>query len=328
MMSDKDFVNAIWDKYNKYDRKSLKKDTFLKKFKYRNMHFNRRWRLVCSSVMILAVMTGVGYAGITSYKNKFIQRSTTTDFYKNRGYDYNQDMICSNGIYYKKIYNYNEYLEAKKRWDNLVDMQESDFEDSFVMILAGENYSTVSLYVSNIYVENETMCIEMRKKDKWNIEDTTISVNVSKDLDRKMVEIKKVSNSVDTAGKYKDLNEITKEYSVDEALKDNCFVIKGNKILSNNKKELDDFINDCNEKTHSVIRMYIRSNNSLSVMDMEYKDGKINSVSKYFNYTNNEEEMYYRTGNKIVKYKDEDNYTNYLLYDEAGKNMYIAIIEF
>lgn len=321
-MTDQEFINGIWKKYDNYLKENAKnKDNFFIKYKYKKIKFRRKLRMALNCILSLISMAGIVYAGLITHE--FIQKSTKTDFEKNRGYDYNQNMIYDNSMYYKKIYTYEEYLEAQKIWNNLVDMQERDFENSFVIILAGENYNTTGLYISNIYVKNEELCIELRKKDYWDINETVISVEVSRDLDREEVNIINLPNQVNTEGKYIDIELLTEEYSIEEAIEDNCVVIKDNKIISPDKNRLNEFIDNCNNKIEDLIRIYKQESKKLLIYDIEYKDNRINMVSRSFKSKN--DRILYRTGNKIMSRKD-DFFIYYSLLDEMGNGALICIL--
>ena len=74
-------------------------------------------------------------------------------------------MQCSNGIYYTKIYNYADYIKAKEIYSGLLEMEQQDFENNFLLILAGENYDTTNLYISNISTDEQKMYIDLKRKN-------------------------------------------------------------------------------------------------------------------------------------------------------------------
>lgn len=320
-MTNQEFIDGVWEKYDNYIH-TKEKDKFFVKNLYRSINLKRNLRIISNIILALISTAGIVYAGTVTYE--FIQKSTKTDFKKNIGYDYNQNMIYNNSMYYKKIYTYEEYLDAQKIWNNLVDMQEKDFENSFVIILAGENYDTTSLYVSNIYEKNQELCIELRKKDTWNIDDTVISIKIPKELDREKINIINLPNEVNTGGKYININLLKEEYTIEEAIKDNCFVVKVNEIVSNNKKQLDDFVNNCNNKIEDLIRIYIQEIDGVSIYDIEYKNDKINMVNRSMK--SNNDRILYHTGNKIVVRKI-NSAIEYSLYDEIGNQTLFCRLE-
>lgn len=320
-MTNQEFIDGVWEKYDNYIH-TEKKDKFFVKNLYASITLKRNLKVISNIILALVSTAGIVYAGTVAYE--FTQKSTKTDFQKNRGYDYNQNMIYNNSMYYKKIYTYEEYLDAQKTWDNLVDMQEEDFKNSFVVILAGENYDTTSLYVSNIYEKNQKLCIELKKKDTWSIEDTVISVKIPKELDREEIDIINLPNEVNALGKYLNINSITEEYTIEDAINDKCFVVKENKIISPDKKQLDNFVNNCNNKVEDLIRIYIEEIDRVLIYDIEYKNDRINMISKSMK--SNDDSIFYHTGNKIIIRKI-DSAIEYSLYDELGNQHLFCHLE-
>lgn len=329
MLDEKDFINGVWNKYENYSHTRKKKDNFFSKKNYKNTEYLLTIKSFVTFILSIITATGIVYAGITTYN--FIQKSTSTDFNKNQGYDYNQNMISNNGMYYKKINSYEEYEEAKKIWDNLVDMNQGDFKDYFMVILAGENYNTTGLYISNLYIENQKLCIELKKKDVWNENDTVISTKISKELDREQIEIKNLPNEVNTTNKYRDIDDITCDYSIEEAIADNCFVINDkNQVVSNNETRLNEFVENCNNKINDLIRICIYESNRTIICDIEYLHNKINMVEKVIESNNVNTNYYTGIGITYKKRKSLDGrgYSyDYNLYNEMGKNTIICIIK-
>ena len=60
-------------------------------------------------------------------------------------------------------------------------MTEDDFENYFVVVLAGENYDTTGLYISDITANEKNLYIDLRKKDNWD-GNTVISSKIEKDF--------------------------------------------------------------------------------------------------------------------------------------------------
>lgn len=324
MTSDEVFVNGVWKKYDNY-RNSKVKEQFFEKHQYKNSEVKRYLSTAASFILGFIVTTGVVYASVVMYD--FIQKDTKTDFTKDGAQEYYyENMLYSDGIYYKRIYNYNEYLDAKNIWDNLVEMNESDFQESFTLIIAGHNYETTSLYISDIYVKNNTTHVELKRKDKWSPNTTVISAKVSRKLDCENIQINNLPNVVSTNGKYKDLSEITPEYSIEQALKDGCFVIENNEIKSENKKQLDEFVE---KEENGVLRIYNCGKGYFKISDIQYNNGVININACTFKTENNEiEKIIYNTGAKIIKkgfFKNQ--YIDYILSDEIGNELIVCTIK-
>ena len=255
--------------------------------------------LIIGASSIIALFIGKANVTEKDYAG-FIQKDTRTDFSKNGAHEYYQNMMYSDGIYYKRIYSYDEYLKATEIWENLVEMSESDFKKSFVLIIAGQNYETTNLYISDIYVKDNTTYVELRRKDKWSAGNTVISAKISKELDKEKIEIKNLPNVVSTAGKYIELNEITMEYTKEQAIEDGCFVVENyGEVISDNKKQLDEFIE---KKENGVLRIYRYGKDYFTISDIQYNNGVVNINSRTFNLIENTiNPITYSTGNEIKK---------------------------
>ena len=326
MMTDNEFTNGVWEKYNNYVNTKYK-DKFFVKNQYKKIKFHRKLSLPLNFIIAMIACVGVTYAGVVTYK--FIQKSTYTDFEKNRGYDYNQNMIPNNSMYYKKIYSYDEYLEAKKIWNNLVEIQPDDFHEYFIMIIAGENYDTISLYIEDIYVENEELNIKLRKTEKWDKNNTVISTKISKNLDRETVNLINIPNKANTLGKYTDIENITIDYTIEDAKRDNCFVVDKNKIVSDDPEQLDKFIHNCENSIEDCIRIYAKEPDGILIEDLEYKNSRINMTTKSIKFDSGESKTYYRTGNKIRCAEDNKLSSRYYsLKDEIGNGAIFCIVHF
>ena len=326
MLNENDFINSVWDKYEDYSFKNKNNDKFFKKKVYRNSEYILALKSFMMTAISLLITTGIVYAGVSTYK--IVQKSTNTDFNKNYTYDYNQNMILNNGMYYKKIDTYEEYNMAKNIWDNLIDMSEEDFNDNFMIILAGENYNTTGLYISNIYSKENKLFIELRKKENWDKNDTVISTKISKDLDSEHIEIVNLPNDIDSSKIYTSIDNITSDYSINTAISDNCFVInEKNLIVSNDKALLDNFIKNCNNKISDVIRICIYESNRTIICDMEFKDNKINMIEKLFVGSTVQINNYTGIGIKKIEIpKAAGGGYSYSLYDQIGNKNIICII--
>ena len=210
---------------------------------------NSIFRTIINFIIIILTITGVTYAGITAYK--IIQKETKTNF---NNYDYNEDMQYYDGIYYKKITTYQIYKKDLEKWYVLVEMTVDDFEIYFVVVLAAENYDTTGLYISDITANEENLYIDLRKKDNWD-GNTVISSKIEKDLYRENIIIRNNPNVPDTSNEFVSMEEIPLGYTIEQALQDGCFVIKYNKVISNEKELFEKFIENANNGVQGFIRI-------------------------------------------------------------------------
>lgn len=325
MTSDEVFVNGVWEKYDNY-MSSNAQEKFFRKHQYKNTEIKRKLGTIVSFILGIIATTGVVYASVAIHNALFSQKDTKTDFINNPGYQYYQNMQYTDGIYYKRIYSYDEYIESTKIWHNLVEMNEKDFQESFVLIIAGQNYKTTGLYISNIYVKNDKTCVELKRKDKWSKDTTVISAKISNELNRKEIEIKNIPNIIPMPKNYKDLNEITIEYTIEQALTDGCIVIENyGEIISDNKSELDEFLE---KKENGVLRIYKYGKEYFSVIDIQYDDGVVNINDHTFNLLENKSNpIVYFTGNRITKIGFYNEYTDYTCVNELGDVRIICTIK-
>ena len=113
------------------------------------------------------------------------------------GYDYTQDMEYEDKIYHKAIYTYEEYQIYKDRWNDILDMTEKDFENSFMIITAVENTSMIGLTISNIYVENDILNIELDKYPdgvEYDEKNNCISIIIPNDMKKSIIKVTDARN--------------------------------------------------------------------------------------------------------------------------------------
>ena len=294
-------------------RKSLKTKITNDKEYIKN---NSLVRIIMNFIIVIIAITGVTYAGITAYR--FIQKETKTDF---SNYDYSEDMEISDGVYYKKITSYQTYLNDLEKWNELVEMTEDDFNNYFVVVVAGENYNTTGLYVSDITADEENLYIDLNKKDKWD-GSTVISTKIEKELYRENIVVRNNPNVPDTSNKFVSMEEIPIGYTKEQAIQDGCFVIEYNKVISENKDEFEKFIENANKGIDGFIRIYdYNIIENVTIIDLECKNGKIN-MSKC-NKTQTGNYPVYNSGNSIVK----GSLGIYWLCDEIGNKKSICSID-
>lgn len=105
-------------------------------------------------------------------------------------YDFTQDMKYMDNIYYRKISNYEEYKEVKARWNAILDMNESDFENNFMVITAIENTSMLGLTVDKIETDDNSLYISLRHYEdniSFDENETCISYIISRDKERENI---------------------------------------------------------------------------------------------------------------------------------------------
>lgn len=283
--------------------------------KFNEKKYCRKLSAIIASAIILLTTTGV-YAGVTTFYKEIIQnesirkQNNSEDEY----YDWVHDFLYDDsGIQYKIVTEYSKYLKLKKIWPNIVDMSELDFEKEFVLILM----TTDNLYISDIYSDNTTTYVEIKRNDIDNEERNTdgfLTTKVINDLKREKIDIK-INPNINGLKNFKKLEEITVDYSKDEAMADGCFVIYDHKIISKDKEQLDKFIENTNNNIESSIRIVQYDiSNQIRLCDILYKEGKYEKVS-YSPITNN---ATFSSGNAIKKFTSSGrpNFIEYFLIDK------------
>lgn len=320
LKKDEEYINEIWSKYNLYLKN---KDERKKIFKREKNIKNKAINIAATTLISVVSLTGFAYAGYTVYNN-FIQKNSDSNFEEFSNYDYSQDMTYSNGIYYKKIDSYEEYSKYKKMWNNLVDMTSNDFNSNFIVITAVENPSMLGLSVSNITTDKNNLYIDMVKTNNNSDKNNTIlSVEIAKENERDNIVVT-LKEDEPSSSTYKSIDSINKDYSKEQAIKDNCFVLENNKIISSNKEQLNDFIQKTQSGSNEFIRIVSYNNSEIKVQDIEYKDNKYLISQVIIN--GDTSKKYSNNATKIISKKTNLGTLIYL-EDDYGKQIQICAIQ-
>lgn len=323
MLKEDDFINDIWKKHDEYNR-TRNKDKFFLKHLYRNTENLLTLKSLLTLVIAIIATAGATYAGFITYN--YITKETYTDFKQNPNYDYSQDMIYQNNFYYKKVMTYEEYEKCKEVWNDLVEMNEEDFNDNFVVIVAVENTSMLGLTVSDVSANDTTLYIKFKKDENEDYNKTVTSIKISKNLDRDIIKIEKVEKDIDYTD-YERLKDLPHNYSKKQAIKDNCFVLENNEIISSNKEQLNEFVDNARNGINSFIRIVSYFDEQVKIKDLEYKDGEYILVSDDSRTRDKVEKFYYNYGDEIVVehksigtiYAIKDNKSNSKIYFASVK---------
>ena len=104
-----------------------------------------------------------------------------------QNYDFTHDMIWKDRIYQRKINNYEEYSKVKARWNDILDMEEKDFEENFMLITAIENTSMVGLTVDNVEAYNDGLYVSLIHYEEgatFDDHETAISYIIPRTMER------------------------------------------------------------------------------------------------------------------------------------------------
>ena len=274
--------------------------------------------IVCSFV----VLTGISYAGIKIY-NEFIKKQDEVLSRKlfdlgdgHTDYSINlmaNDMVwnAKSKLYHRIIDNSMDYEKYKERIDEFPNIDEINFDENFVVIIANENIRQPhekDLTIYDIKVDDNTTYIIMKQKENPNY-DTNSNIwyaIVDKTLLRKNASVLIEQREFDTRN-FKDINELPLDYNVEKAIEDGCIVLQNNKIISNNIEQLDTFVQNTQNNINSFIRVYSFYDNTNIINNIEIKDLEYYNGIYYLRgtYINSEEKNYYNS--YIPKLKKSNN---------------------
>lgn len=106
-------------------------------------------------------------------------------------YDYTQDMEYKDKIYHKLILSYSEYLIYKARWNDICNMDEKDFENSFMVITAVENTSMLGLDIMDINKDENTLYIDLdESKENYDNNETCMSIIIPNSFKSENTEVR------------------------------------------------------------------------------------------------------------------------------------------
>lgn len=91
-----------------------------------------------------------------------------------------------NKIYHKKLNTFEEYSEIREHWTNMLDMEEKDFENKFMIITTIENTSMLGLTLDSVEVYEDTIYISLIK-DEEETDNTSMSVILPRSMDRENI---------------------------------------------------------------------------------------------------------------------------------------------
>lgn len=303
MLTEKEFEKKIWEKYN--NEKIYNKNINI-------MNIKKIVKVASISIATIIGTSGMIYVGAMTY-DKYIQKTSSsyyktglaTEMFKDIDFKYQSD------FYYRKIDNYSEYLLCKEKLSNLVEANESDFTNNFIIVIIAEHNDMPGLKITNISNEENSLNIEVDKssnektsKDYEGIVSSLLNKNIERDTINITKKIYQTSNS-----NYIDIKELPKDYTMEEAKKDNCIILNDAIASENDKKRINDFITNTQNKKEDFIRIVKLETEddeqrSLTIIDLQYKDNKYNfcidSTRKLIK-SDDVNDYYYNSFNNISK---------------------------
>ena len=268
--------------------------------------------IILISIVIFVSLIIIGYLYNSNKKNTNIEKKSNINLYEieyftpvHSDYYYGNDFSFYNNIYYKVIIDYKEYLTYKNYYQEIINMSEEDFNTDFIVLTITENESTKNLEFQSINSDDTTLYIGLNKST--NNQKRGISIKIDKSLLRENIDVYKSIQEENFITTYKNIKSIGKDYTIEQAINDNCFAILPTTI--ENESAWNTFINNITNNEDAEIRIVYDTsiNEGLTILDI-----------KYMNYQN----KYYvcRDTSRNTEYESNLNYFEYDNFEKEGLN--------
>ena len=334
MLDKNEYINEVWKQYENCLENNEKRNLYKK-----NVYKNAKYTIMFKSVLMILISIfstfGIAYAGVTTYNN-IVQRNDQNPF-SDVDFDYKNDMIHQyienvGDIYYKKIMSYEEYVNYKRIWNNIIEMNEEDFKENFVLVTGTHSLSLVGLYISNISSDGNTMYVTLKEKDNIEEEENqnlVISAKISLELNSDNVIFDKYVFKPDLG--YVPIDELPSNYTKEQAIKDNCCVIYNSEIISNDKNQLNDFLEKAKNNIETSIRIIIYYPNEITrAIDIEYTNSKYIAYAKFIKHADDfiGRDAYSIIAKEIKTYYIKNSQlTEYELSNNTGEKLSVCFIK-
>lgn len=334
MLDKNEYINEVWKQYENCLENNEKRNLYKK-----NVYKNAKYTIMFKSVLMILISIfstfGIAYAGVTTYNN-IVQRNDQNPF-SDVDFDYKNDMIHQyienvGDIYYKKIMSYEEYVNYKRIWNNIIEMNEEDFKENFVLVTGTHSLNLVGLYIYNISSDGNTMYVTLKEKDNIEEEENqnlVISAKISLELNSDNVIFDKYVFKPDLG--YVPIDELPSNYTKEQAIKDNCCVIYNSEIISNDKNQLNDFLEKAKNNIETSIRIIIYYPNEITrAIDIEYMNGKYIAYAKFIKHADDfiGRDAYSIIAKEIKTYYIKNSQlTEYELSNNTGEKLSVCFIK-
>lgn len=192
-------------------------------------------------------------------------------------YQINDNILLSdyktiNRFYYRVIKDYQTYLDTKDNFNNILEVSEKDFEDNFMILVIIENMPVNGLIFDNLSADDSSLTLNYVVNSSDRDAQTGTSILVSNELYRDTINIEKTVPEMKMTS-YTNIRELPKDYSVEDAKKDNCLVIDMKNNANYNLNNLEDFIEKVKNKENAEIRIYnYMGNDQIYIYDITYSN--------------------------------------------------------
>lgn len=243
------------------------------------------YKVLISILTTILGTTGICFASVQIY-NEYIKkqeeavaRSLINDFI------WEEDSRFA----YKIIKDYTEYKKYKETVKALPVMTEEDFQNDFLLLVTwqGERMQHVKdMEVFEVDLDETTTYITFKQKENPNYDtkNDIIYAVISKEKLRENIKLDFKYNKIFIPG-CTNIEDVSSEYSVEQAISEGCFVVDNNILKSKNPKAFDEFIQKTENGKNAYIRIYLKQkfneNDEIHIWDIEYRDGIYYGRIKY-----------------------------------------------
>ena len=202
-------------------------------------------------------------------ENKYTSSNITYQIYDNILLS---DYKTINRFYYRVIKDYQTYLDSKDNFNNILEVSEKDFENNFMILVIIENAPVNGLIFDNLSADDSSLTLNYVVNSSDRDAQTGTSILVSNELYRDTINIEKTVPEMKMTS-YTNIRELPKDYSVEDAKKDNCLVIDMKNHANYNLNNLEDFIEKVKNKENAEIRIYnYMGNDQIYIYDITYSN--------------------------------------------------------
>lgn len=296
MFNKEEYKRELFEKYSRMSTQGVQDDNsdFFKQDIKVKRYFTLQKSLEIATLFILCFGISIfAYSGANK-SNKENNNENNKEINQkvekiNENLLFYNDINRTNNIDYKIIENYEEYVNFKATYDDIIEVEENDFEKYFVFIAITQGNS----YISNEYVDEETLYIDITR-DYENEEFRSayeepvikvISTKVSNNLKRDNVIITILPLESNGFVPIKQLIE-RDDYTPEEAVKDGYIVTEYHyedlkTYLLSDEKLLDDFMKKVENNEDVSIRSIEFSMGLTRFVDVKYHDGIFTTYTYY-----------------------------------------------
>lgn len=261
------------------------------------MNKNKFLRIVATLIITIIGTMGMVYAATQIY-NTYIKKDDNIDLrglYKVSDGWYSDEISAGmnydkkSNMYYKIIAEEDTYKEYEEKVSELPRSTEIEFDNNFFMLITHGEVSVSNLYekdltISEITADETTTYISLKPKENpdYNKLRSSLYVIADKTLLRDNIIIE-IDTSSFILKNNTPINELSANYSKEDAIKDGCMIVEGvknsetnnieGKVTSENKYALEELIENSKNGIESYVRLYIRRNKQvIEIYDIQYKN--------------------------------------------------------